>query len=176
MSGLPGPLDELVSTIGDTARRRELLRLLGAARLDEPVFIDADTAARMIGPYRWLLDRVGTGGIKLTGAGYLPPSQVEAAMAELELDGKWIGKANREVQTTPVLHLRESATKMGLLRKHRGTLLATPRGRSLRGDPVGLWWQLAERMPLGPLTTAQRLTGRRWVWCGSGGQPGSSRS
>ena len=37
---------------------------------------------------------------------------------------------------------------MGLLRKHGGRLLATSRGRSLRGDPVGLWWQLAERMPL----------------------------
>jgi hypothetical protein len=46
-----------------------------------------------------------------------------------------------------VLHLRETATKMGLLRKHRGMLLATPRGRALRGDPAGLWWHLAERMP-----------------------------
>jgi hypothetical protein len=47
----------------------------------------------------------------------------------------------------PVLHLRESATKMGLLRKHHGKLLATSLGRSLLGDPAGLWWQLAERMP-----------------------------
>lgn len=46
-----------------------------------------------------------------------------------------------------MLHLRESATKMGLLRKHRGMLLATSRGRALRGDPAGLWWHLAERMP-----------------------------
>ena len=46
-----------------------------------------------------------------------------------------------------MLHLRETATKMGLLRKHRGMLLATPRGRALRGDPAGLWWHLAERMP-----------------------------
>jgi hypothetical protein len=157
VSGLPALLGELVSAIRDTARCRELLRLLGAARLDEPVLIDADTAARMVGPYRWLLDRVGTGGIKLTGAGYLPPSHVEAAMAELEVD--WIGKANREVQTAPVLHLRESAMKMGLLRKHRGTLLATPYGRSLRGDPVGLWWHLAERMPFGPADRCETQAG-----------------
>lgn len=173
VSGLPRPLGELVSAIRDTARRRELLRLLGAARLDEPVLIDADTAARMVGPYRWLLDHVGTGGIKLTGAGYLPPAQVEAAMAELAVDEKWIGKANREVQTAPVLHLRESAMKMGLLRKHRGTLLATPRGRSLRGDPVGLWWQLAERMPFGPADRCQTQAGLLLLTVIAAGVPGN---
>ena len=36
---------------------------------------------------------------------------------------------------------------MGLLRKHRGMLLVTSRGRDLRGNPAGLWWHLAERMP-----------------------------
>ncbi|GAA1256584.1 hypothetical protein GCM10009609_19690 [Pseudonocardia aurantiaca] len=48
----------------------------------------------------------------------------------------------------PVLSLRESAQKMGLLRKHRGRLLLTTRGRRLRTDPVGLWWHVAERTPL----------------------------
>jgi hypothetical protein len=147
--GLAGPLAELVSAVRDSASRRELRRLLDAARLDEPVRVDAGTAARMVRPYSWLLDRVGTEGIKLTGAGYLPPAHVEAAMAALNLGEEWIGKGNREVQTLPVLHLRESATKMGLLRKHRGVLLATSRARSLGDDPAGLWWQLAERMPLG---------------------------
>jgi hypothetical protein len=145
--GLPGPLGELVSAVRDSASRRELLRLLGAARLDEPVLIDADLVTRMVHSYSWLLDRVGTEGIKLTGAGYLPPAHVEAAMAALNLGHEWIGLGNREVQTMPVLHLRESATKMGLLRKHRGMLLATSRGKKLRGDPPGLWWHLAERMP-----------------------------
>ena len=109
--------------------------------------IDAATAEKVVRPYAWLLDRVGSEGIKLTGAGYLPPTQVEAALAALDLGQEWIGKGNREVQTLPVLHLRESAMKAGLLRKHRGMLVATPRGRSLRGDPVGVWWQLAERLP-----------------------------
>jgi hypothetical protein len=68
-------------------------------------------------------------------------------MTALDLGEEWIGKGNREVQTMPVLHLRESATKMGLLRKHRGMLLATSVGKKLRGDPVRLWWHLAERMP-----------------------------
>jgi hypothetical protein len=145
--GLPGPVGELVTAIRYPAARRELRRMLNAADLDQPVLIDAVIAARMVRPYSWLLDRVGADGIKLTGAGYLPPVHVEAAAAELGLDEEWIGKFNREVQTLPVLHLRESATKMGLLRKHRGMLLATTRGRTLRGDPAGLWWHLAERMP-----------------------------
>jgi hypothetical protein len=144
---LPGPLGELVSVVRDSSGRRELRCLLDAARLDEPVLVDAEIAARMVRPYSWLLDYVGVEGIKLTGAGYLPPAHVEAAVAELDLGQEWIGKGNREVQTAPVLHLRETATKMGLLRKHRGMLLATSRGRGLRGHPVGLWWHLAERMP-----------------------------
>jgi pRiA4b ORF-3-like protein len=144
---LPEPLGELVSAVRDSASRRELRRLLDAARLDEPVLVDAGTAVRMVRPYSWLLDRVGAKGIKLTGAGYLPPAHVEAATAALGLGEEWIGKGNREVQTLPVLHLRESATKMGLLRKQHGMLLATSRGRRLRGDPAGLWWHLAERMP-----------------------------
>ena len=48
----------------------------------------------------------------------------------------------------PVLQLRESAQVMGLLRKSRGRLTVTARGARFRTDPVGLWWHLAERMPL----------------------------
>jgi Plasmid pRiA4b ORF-3-like protein len=147
LGSLPEPLGELAAAIRNPAARRELRRLLDAAGLDQAVLIDAETATRMVRPYSWLLDRVGADGIKLTGAGYLPPVHVAAAFAELGLDEEWIGKGNREDQTLPVLHLRESATKMGLLRKHRGMLVATSKGRALRGDPAGLWWYLAERMP-----------------------------
>ena len=101
----------------------------------------------MVRPYAWLLDRAGDERIRLTAAGYLPPAHVEAAATELGLLEDWIGKGNRESQTLPVLHLRETATKMGLLRKHRGMLLLTAAGRRLRTDPVSLWWHLAERMP-----------------------------
>jgi hypothetical protein len=68
-------------------------------------------------------------------------------MAELGMGDEWIGKGNREIQTLPVLHLRESAQAMGLLRKYRGTLVLTPRGRAVRNDPLALWWHLAEQMP-----------------------------
>jgi hypothetical protein len=101
----------------------------------------------MVHPYTWLLDRVGTDGITLTGAGYLPPVHVEAASTELGLAPEWIGKGNRESQTLPVLHLRESAQRARLLRKHRGKLLLTARARTLRAEPVALWWHLAATTP-----------------------------
>lgn len=144
---LPGPLDDLVRAVRAPAAKRELRRLLGSAQLDQPAGVDAATAARMVGPYAWLLDRVGDGGIKLTSAGYLPPHHVEAAVAELGLGEEWIGKGNRESQTLPVLHLRESAAAMGLLRKRNGLLLLTARARAVRTDPPALWRYLAQRMP-----------------------------
>jgi hypothetical protein len=143
----PAPLDELVCAVRTAAGKRELRQLIGKACLDQSVLVDTTTASLMVGPYTWLLDRVGDDGIKLTGAGYLPPAHVEAAITELSMGKEWIGKGNRENQTLPVLHLRESATAMGLLRKRHGTLLLTSHARKLRGDPVALWWHLAERMP-----------------------------
>ena len=144
---LPGPLGELTIALGPRAARYHFEQLIEDAKLDAPVMIDVDTATRMVSPYCWLLDRVGPDGIKLTSAGYLPPLHVEAAMAELGLGDEWIGKGNREIQTLPVLHLRETAQAMGLLRKYRGTLVLTPRGRAVHNDPLALWWHLAEQMP-----------------------------
>jgi hypothetical protein len=144
---LPEPLQQLDDALRGSHGQRRLRQLIADATLDQPVHVDADTASRMVRPYTWLLDRVGAEGITLTGAGYLPPVHVEAAVAELELAEVWIGKGNREVQTLPVLDLRESAQRAGLLRKHRGKLLLTAQGRTARTDPVTLWRQLAERTP-----------------------------
>jgi hypothetical protein len=144
---LPGPLADLPGAVRNAAERRLLLQLIGSAGLDQPVLVDAATATRMVRPYSWLLDRVGDGGIRLTAAGYLPPAHVAAATAGLGLGAEWIGKGNRENQTLPVLVLRETAQRMGLLRKRSGMLLLTRAGLAVRGDPVALWWHLAERMP-----------------------------
>jgi hypothetical protein len=93
-----------------------------------------------------LLDRV-VDGVKLTQAGYLPPVIVTAAMTELGWADDWYGKNNREDATFPVLELRESAQRFGLVRKYRGRLVPTKVGRSLAEDPVGLWWHLASALP-----------------------------
>ena len=155
----PGRSKSLIGAIRATEDRRQLRRLTDAALAEPAVDVDAETAARMVRPYTWLLNRVGADGIMLTGAGYLPPAHVAAAMAELGLGEEWIGKGNRENQTMPVLHLRESATRMGLLRKHRGRLVRTARGRAAATDPLALWWQLAEKMPLKSADACQTQAG-----------------
>jgi hypothetical protein len=145
--GLPGPLSELAGVIGFVAQSNLFRQLIEDADLNGPLEIGADTAATMVSPYTWLLDRVGADGIKLTGAGFLPPADVEAAWDAIGAGERWIGKVNRENHTPPVLQLRESAQALGLLRKYRGTLLLTKRGHELLKDPIGLWWYLAERTP-----------------------------
>lgn len=49
--------------------------------------------------------------------------------------------------------------RLGLLRKYRGMLLATPHVRELRGDPVGLWWHLAKQLPPAKATRHVRHAG-----------------
>ena len=120
-----------------------------AAAADQPVEIDQTTATTMTHAYRWLLNRLGNDGVKLTAAGYLPPPLVKEAFEELGLADEWIGAGNREDLTVPVLVLRESAQRLGLLRKYRGRLLPTARGRTLAEDPAGLWPHVASRLPIG---------------------------
>ncbi len=98
--------------------------------------------------YRRMIAAVD-GGVKLTAAGYLPPRLVSELYHGLGLDDEWCGKGNREDQTLPVLTLRESATKLGLLRKDRGQLLVTKVGQRLANDPAALLRHIASRLPLG---------------------------
>jgi hypothetical protein len=144
---LPAQVEDLVAAIRNPFMQIEFLSLLHDARLLEPVLVDAETATRMVRPYTWFLDRAGAEGIKLTSAGYLPPADVEALAAELNLADEWIGKLNREAQTLPILDFRESVMRLGLLRKYRGALLATPAARKLRDNPAALWWHIAEHLP-----------------------------
>jgi hypothetical protein len=103
--------------------------------------------AGVVESYRWLLARVGD-GVRLTQAGHLPPALVAETLQHLGWADDWIGKPNREDQTLPVLDLRDSAQRLGLLRKHRGTLLPTVAGRRVTDDPAGLWQHLAARLPV----------------------------
>jgi hypothetical protein len=154
-----GELGELLGRVRTGPVRRRLRALVAAARLDEPPLVDAGVAAEMVRPYAVLLDHLGEEGVKLTQAGYLPPALVRTLFDELGLAEEWVGAVSREDLTGPVLSLRETAQATGLVRKHRGRLLPTARGRSLRADPLGLWRHLAERMP--PVTgdEAERTAG-----------------
>lgn len=145
---LPGPVAELLLSVRTPRARRQLERLISAAELDRIGPVDPVTAARMVRPYSWLLDRVGDDGIKLTDAGHLPPAEVAAVIDELNLAAEGITRVSRENQARPALQLRESAQATGLVRRDRGRLVPTAVGAALRQDPVGLWWQLAEQLPL----------------------------
>ncbi|USY22743.1 plasmid pRiA4b ORF-3 family protein [Nocardiopsis exhalans] len=153
---LPGPVADLLASVRDPRLRGRLLTLASEATAPEEEPSTA-TVRAAVGPYTWLLDHVGDDGVKLTGAGYLPPASVREAADALNLTGRWIGAANREVQTLPVLNLRESAQKMGLLRKYKGRLLPTKAGKAVREDPLALWEHLAERMPPAPKAEDERL-------------------
>jgi hypothetical protein len=144
---LPPPVEELVASLRSPFTQIEFLSVLVDGGVLEPVLVDAEVAARMAHPYAWLVDRVGTEGIKLTSAGYLPPADVEALAAVLDIAEEWPGALNRESQTIPVLEFRESAALLDLVRTSQGRLLLTRRGRKLVGDPVALWWHLARAMP-----------------------------
>lgn len=144
------PLVELADDLLSRLVGPDAVRFRGlAARLSRggPVHIEESTAADAVRPYAWLLSRLGADGVRLTSAGYLPPTVVTEAMTVLGRHDRWIGTANREYHTAPVLELRESARRFGLVRKHRGVLLSTKVGRMLQSDPVGLWWHVADHLP-----------------------------
>lgn len=123
--------------------RRDFRSYLHAAGLDAPATVEADIAGAMAAPYLWLIRRVGLDGLSLTAAGWLPPAVVREAMTELGWAKDWIGKANREDQTLPVLQLRESAQRLGLIRKINGRLVLTSAAKRLQDNPAGLWLYLA---------------------------------
>ena len=129
------------------ARSPAWLRVIDDADLDSPA-ADEPPPIAVVAPYQWLLTRIGN-GVRLTQAGYLPPAIVTEAMTELGWQDRWIGKHNREDMTPPILELRETAQRFGLLRKNRGQLLVTKVGRRLADDPHGLWWHVADRLPEG---------------------------
>jgi hypothetical protein len=147
---VPGRVGEklaaLLLRVRDMDTERQLRTLASTAGADEDV--DVETAARMVRPFTVLLDTIG-GGVKLTGAGYLPPAVVQTVFDELDMGDEWIGKGNREDLTIPVLQLRETAQRLKLLRRYKGRLVPTARGRELAGDPVGLWRHLAGALPVG---------------------------
>ena len=113
------------------------------------------------GHYRWLLNRIGPGGVTLTAAGYLPPAVVRDAALALDLDKLWIGRANREGDTVPVLHLRESAQRLGLLRKANGRLVPSRAGQRVIDDPDFLWQHLVDVLPVAETARGPRAEGER---------------
>lgn len=162
-------LAALWARLPTSTARRKLLVLVGRTEFDRPVQIDAEWAARAVRPYRCLLGHLGVDGVALTQAGYLPPRVVSAVFTELGMDEHWIGKGYREDLTPQVLDLRESAQKLGLIRKHRGRLNVTKKGQSLRDDPAALWRFVATKTPDLAPGTFEREAGLFYLCAIAGG-------
>lgn len=54
-----------------------------------------------------------------------------------------------EINTPPVLNLREAAMGVGLVRKYKGALVLTPKGRTASETPEKLWRAVVDGIPVG---------------------------
>lgn len=127
-------------------------------------------AEAVVAPWALLLQLLGREGVRLTGAGYLPPAVVHALFTGLHLDEHWIGKGNREELTLPVAQLRESATALGLVRKAKGRLVPTKAALAAADDPIRLWHLLADGLPRAR-GDRERSTTALALFCFAGRQP-----
>jgi hypothetical protein len=128
------------SSVGEDLAARAL------SLLDEQPAPDDERVRASLAPFIWFLDRAAPTGIPLTANGYLKPADVTAAAEVLPTTHGWIGKANREIDTAPVLHFRKTLQAIGLLRKHKGALLLTRAGRDAHAAWQELWNHLADRL------------------------------
>lgn len=144
-AGVDQRLIDLIHRLGYTAGDDEL-----ADRMDRlvsgPTTLDPAELTASLRAHQWFLDRAADGGIALTSAGYLKPADVGASSEVLPAMGDWIGSRNREVQSAPLLHFRQTLQFTGLLRKHKGTLVLTRAGAAAQRDPSTLWEHLASRL------------------------------
>jgi hypothetical protein len=134
---------------GARSTTRSALLAPVAARLREGVDVGPASLARnLLRPLDWLLGEVAD-GLALTAAGYLPPRTVARALDELGWREELIGPATREVDAYPVLVLRETAMRLGLIRRRGTRLITTPTGRAAAVDGRALWTAVAAGL-IGP--------------------------
>lgn len=86
--------------------------------------------------------------VKLSAAGWMPPKIVGQLAQRAQLEGidHESATTKRENNMITVFRLREAAVRMGLLRKTKGVLTATQRGRKLVDDPLGLARYVARQL------------------------------
>ena len=135
MAGVYGP--KFDATAFDIAAANRKLRLLSLQWWPQPLTDEERDA--VIRPVHWLLEHAAGDGIELTKDGYLRPAMVKQAMDELGWSDPIMGKGNREAHALPVRELREHLLAWKLLRKLKGRLVLTPRGRRGLERPADLW-------------------------------------
>ena len=144
---LPTPRPELTALLGhsgvEAAQNLADIAARAAGFADEDIpQEDLDTTLR---PWQLLLDTVGTDGIRLTSAGWLPPAVVVRLREELGFERPY-GKGNREEFTVEVKNLRQSATRAGLVRRAKGRLVLTKFGQLCRDSQNELIYAVAQSL------------------------------
>jgi hypothetical protein len=145
------------------------LEALGKSLWPEPP--TDDEIAAVVRPVQWLLSQVATDGLELTKDGYLKPAVVRQTMDELGWEYRWPGKANREAQTFPVLHLRQQLQDWKLLRKLKGRLILAPAGRKMHDGGRPLWDFLADRVAFPAEEALKMVTAMTVQWLVDGSTP-----
>lgn len=77
-------------------------------------------------------------------------------MTELRWAKDWIGKANPEDQTVPVLQLRESAQRLSLIRKIKGRIVLTSAANDCLRTPCNFGSSLRGALPTGAAMTPKQ--------------------
>lgn len=126
-----------------------LMEALELAHLGDPADVDPIEAATALTKITWMIDHIGD-RLKLTGAGYLPPTIVGQMRDELDwTTWKFYGSSNRENDHFQATLMRESIVDLGLARKVKGELVLTKTALKLRDDAPALWRHVASRTPRG---------------------------
>jgi hypothetical protein len=184
VGGLRAPAIDPDSPLGELLARAHMPSSIGEA-LDalaaSPPSVDAAEPETFGAHYRWLLNRIGDEGVKLTAAGYLPPALVSETVDALELNDHWNASTNREHHIPEVLHFRESAQHLGLLRKANGRLLLTKAGTRARTHPDLLWRHMVTVLPVattsrGPEAECGRQAGTLFLLAVAAGLPKQARA
>lgn len=108
--------------------------------------IEPVDAAHVLEPLTWLLQSIGTSGVSLTAAGYLPTAIVRQAHATGLFDD--FTASSREGDRPKLFHLRQTLQRLRLLRLSKGRVNVTKRGAQLLTDPDRLWWFVCDGLPL----------------------------
>ncbi|MDZ8274800.1 plasmid pRiA4b ORF-3 family protein [Microbacterium aquimaris] len=143
-AGVPAPVISIIDRLRYVPGGESVEAAARALLAEAPTVSDAERNA-VLRAWTWFIERAGGEGIELTSAGYLRPADVVEASAVVPVMGPWIGTHNRESQSGPLLHFRQSLVREGFLRKYRGRLLLTRIGRAGRADAGRVWDALVAR-------------------------------
>lgn len=140
--------EHMLNDSADPRVRLEIIRRLFVLTTDDSETdsppLDTADMADSLSAVQLLLDEIGD-GIRLTGAGYLPPKIALRFGQELGLSDFELSSGG-ESKMFAVMHVREALRQAGLLRKYKGDLVLTKAARQGREATPVLWNHLAERL------------------------------